>query len=312
MPTHLASTPPLPFISAQINELQHLSILICTTYCNITPVSQTRITYLVYFLTVILDYTFLVPSLSHSPDEAFSLSFAETMAYDSSNYNYPDSSQVQYTTDHNHFNTPKLRPRSSSTVRAGDAEYPRQSASAQPPINEAVSSAFDKADMHYVDPNLVAHITENVIKQLKIGVDGATPVPQHKPFAPPLHQPVPQSPSTLGSTSPPPTHHRTVYTPPSPYKQSDYPRHESPDPPLHAASQRSRTPPPIDRERRASSPTTAHEDPSYTRPRGPARLSTGRDETTLEKIWGQLFDEESNPTPRLSQFLRGLAMHIVG
>lgn len=244
------------------------------------------------------------------------MSLAETMAYDSSNYNYPDSSQVQYTTDHNHFDPLKPRRRSSSTVRAGDVEFPRQSAPprhTQPPINEAVSPTFDKADMHYVHPDLVAHITENVIKQLKIGADGSTPVPQHKQFAPPLHQPIPQSPSTLGSASPPPTHHRNVYTPPSPHKQSDYPRHESPDPPLHAPSQRSRTPPPIDKERRASSPTTApHDDAGYTRPRGPARLSTGRDETTLEKIWGQLFDEESNPTPRLSQFLRGLAMHIVG
>lgn len=213
------------------------------------------------------------------------------MAYDSSNYNYPDSGQEQYTTDYNHVESPKTRPRASSTVRAGDSEYP---------------------DMHYIHPELVAQITENVLKQLKIGGDGTTPVPQHKPSAPPLHQPIPQSPLNLGSTSPPPTHYRNVHTPPSPHKQSEYPRHESPDLPLHAASQRSRTPPPIDKERRASSSNTAHEEPGYIRPKGPTRLSTGRDETTLEKIWGQLFDEDSNPTPRLSQFLRGLAMHIVG
>ena len=48
------------------------------------------------------------------------------------------------------------------------------------------------------------------------------------------------------------------------------------------------------------------------RPKGPTRLHTGMEETTLEKIWGPLFDEESRPTPRLSQFLRGLAVHIVG
>lgn len=237
------------------------------------------------------------------------------MAYDSSNYNYPDNGQVQFTTDHNHFDPLKPRPRASSTVRPNDAEYPRPSVPArhaQPPLNEAVSSAFDKADMHLYHPDLVAKVAETVIKQLKIGIDGATPVPQQKAFAPPLHQPVPQSPSTLGSTSPPPTHHRNVYTPPSPQKQSDYPRHESPDFPPHAASRRSRTPPPINRERRSSSPHTAQDEPGYTRPKGPARLSTGRDETTLEKIWGQLFDEDSSPTPRLSQFLRGLAMHIVG
>ena len=41
------------------------------------------------------------------------------------------------------------------------------------------------------------------------------------------------------------------------------------------------------------------------------RLSTGKEETTLERIWGQLFDEDSHPTVRLGQFLRGLAVHIV-
>ena len=35
------------------------------------------------------------------------------------------------------------------------------------------------------------------------------------------------------------------------------------------------------------------------------------EETTLEKVWGQLFDEVGNPTLRLGQLLRGLAVHIV-
>ena len=32
--------------------------------------------------------------------------------------------------------------------------------------------------------------------------------------------------------------------------------------------------------------------------------------TTLEKIWGKLF-VDGKPTKRLSQFLRGIAMHLV-
>ena len=33
--------------------------------------------------------------------------------------------------------------------------------------------------------------------------------------------------------------------------------------------------------------------------------------TTLENIWGSLFDKDGEPTARLGQLLRGLAMHIV-
>ena len=33
--------------------------------------------------------------------------------------------------------------------------------------------------------------------------------------------------------------------------------------------------------------------------------------TILEKVWGPLFDKDGYPTVRLSQLLRGLAMHIV-
>ena len=47
------------------------------------------------------------------------------------------------------------------------------------------------------------------------------------------------------------------------------------------------------------------------RPRGPTRLGTSDGETTVEKIWGQLFDEHGHPTMRLGSFLRGLAVHII-
>lgn len=47
------------------------------------------------------------------------------------------------------------------------------------------------------------------------------------------------------------------------------------------------------------------------RPSAPSRRSTARDETTMERIWGQLFDKDGKPTPRLGQFLRGVAVHLV-
>lgn len=48
----------------------------------------------------------------------------------------------------------------------------------------------------------------------------------------------------------------------------------------------------------------------------PTRSAVGRTFSSLElsavdQKWGRLFDSEGNPTPRLGQFLIGLANHIV-
>ena len=40
-------------------------------------------------------------------------------------------------------------------------------------------------------------------------------------------------------------------------------------------------------------------------------LSGRKEVTTLEKIWGPLFDNDGHSTVRLGQLLRGLAVHIV-
>ena len=243
------------------------------------------------------------------------------MAYEPSSFGYPDP-QMSYSVDHTQYEPQKTRARDSSSLR-GDTHSPdhvRFNQPHQPPISEAVSSALDKADTsNFVPPELIAQITENVIKQLKTsGIESGTPVPQmSKPFPPPppppIQQPVPLSPSTASASSPP--MQRNMYTPPSPHKHQDY-RRESPEfrsavPQCEIRSPQE-APQTQFRERRTSSPNSESNESGYTRPKGPARLSTGRDETTLEKIWGQLFDEDSNPTARLGQFLRGLAVHIVG
>lgn len=49
----------------------------------------------------------------------------------------------------------------------------------------------------------------------------------------------------------------------------------------------------------------------YIKAKGLSQLSTHETETTVEKIWGDLFDEECHPTSRLSRILRGLATYIV-
>lgn len=46
------------------------------------------------------------------------------------------------------------------------------------------------------------------------------------------------------------------------------------------------------------------------RPKPPSRETTVTEMTTLEKIWGKLF-EEGKPTKRLGQLLRGIAVHLV-
>ncbi|KAI4262417.1 MAG: hypothetical protein L6R42_002409 [Xanthoria sp. 1 TBL-2021] len=214
------------------------------------------------------------------------------------------------------------RSREHSTARSESTmpEHPRFQTQ---PIKEAVGNAFQSD----VPPELIAHITQNVLNQLKTsGIDSsaATPVPPPSqvryPPPTPVQQPVPHSPSTASASSPPmPTR---VFTPPSPQKHSDYPNHGSPSSqsgifpaPTHSP-QEPRSPVRESRtsnfyERRTSSPLSQSSESSNTRPKGPARLSTMTEETTLEKIWGQLFDEEGRPTPRLGQFLRGLAVHIV-
>ncbi|KAL8969638.1 MAG: hypothetical protein Q9183_001905 [Haloplaca sp. 2 TL-2023] len=215
------------------------------------------------------------------------------------------------------------RPREHSTARS-DASMADRTRVQPQPINEAVGSAFQSD----VPPELIAQITENVLKQLKTsGIDSsATPVPppSQPQYPPPLpsQNPAPQSPSTLSGSSPPiPTR---VFTPPSPHKHSDYIDYASPQSqsqsavfPGTAHSPQEPRSPVKDAPnstffgRRTSSPLSQASDSGHTRPKGPERLSTSKEETTLEKIWGQLFDEEGHPTPRLGQFLRGLAVHIV-
>lgn len=207
--------------------------------------------------------------------------------------------------------------------------------SSQRPINEAISNTFDKAENSSdVPPELIAQITQNVIEQLQksIGFDGASPIQTQQSQFPPPPPPHPPphvqhhdwprsiSPSTTASgTSSANMLERALTLPSS--RSSDYAGHTSPPlPQSHApepktsslkgykaaASSLNRPSSPISRTSNASD---GHGDRS-SRPRGTTRLHTGMEKTVLEKIWGPLFDEDGRPTLRLSQFLRGLAVHI--
>ena len=245
------------------------------------------------------------------------------MVHEQSSFDHADP-RGHNSSNNNFFDTQRQRERAPSAARHRPA-MPDQHRYAPPqkPIDEAVSNAFDRAGAetsNYVPPELIAQITQNVIKQLQTGggLDASTPIPpsqsRFSPPPPPMHQPVPLSPSTASGTSP--NLPNRVYTPPSPHKHQDYPSHTSPvsqSGPMADNHQGEHRPAHFT-PRRSSSPLSHNSDASdkvYTRPKGPSRLSTGKEETTLEKIWGQLFDEDSHPTVRLGQFLRGLAVHIV-
>lgn len=241
------------------------------------------------------------------------------MASGASSIDYNDQRQ-QYTPSQSHFEPSNTRPRASSNVR-GDGYRPDQSrlGQSQQPFGEIPSAAFAQTEPHgQVPPELIAQITANVISQLKTtGLDSVSPIPPANPQfppPPPVQRPAPLSPPT-DTTTLPPTQSRRVYTPPSPQKYTEFPKTGSPQPqppvpqpnptyfhePFSAPFQ----------DRGASSPLSQTGESGYSRPKGPRRLSTSKEETTLEKIWGQLFDEESHPTVRLGQLLRGLAVHIV-
>ena len=248
------------------------------------------------------------------------------MAYDQSSVYYTDPG-TQVPLHNDHFESQAYRQGGRSDAHHGST-MPDPNRYAPPnKVDEAVTSAFDRAGaetQNYASPELIAQITQNVIKQLQSsGLDGTTPpaAPQsnYSPPPPPIQQPVPLSPSTASgaSTNMP----NRVYTPPSPQKHPDYPTHPSPEshmryapdglqsPTQSRAAQSQFSPP-----RRSSSPQSQASDTvaeKPVRPKGPSRLSTSKEETTLERIWGQLFNEDGSPTTRLSQFLRGLAVHIV-
>ncbi len=216
-----------------------------------------------------------------------------------------------------------MRPRAPSNVY-GDA-YPQDAGlqQAQQPINDAVTSAFSKANTtSHIPPDLINQITQNVIQQLKATSLDAQMPPLHQTQSLPQTHPSIPHPPTVGSFSnhsgsPPPISNRNdVYTPPSPHR-SDEPVLGSPPsqskypPATHESTQETFAPAP--NERRPYSPSSQANESGQKdiRPKAPPRLSTGNEETTLEKIWGQLFDQDGKPTRRLSQFLRGIAVHLV-
>ena len=227
--------------------------------------------------------------------------------------------------DRQHYATPyrndsgshdSYRPRSRASSNAPppplfDSQH--QPAPVQQPLKNALNNAFDKSDAaRAVDPDLIAQITEEVKKSVlnEIKFNGVGGTTGHQ--APPPQQPyVPQSPASTSASFPT----RNVYTPPSP-KYADFSSHgsASPDPtdplardPTFDGAGDTPTP----RHERSAPVNIPYESASRPRPVPPQRMPTDGDYSPIEKMWQRLFDPQDQPTARLGQFLRGLAIHLV-
>ncbi|CAI6264995.1 unnamed protein product [Periconia digitata] len=191
----------------------------------------------------------------------------------------------------------RSRSRSSSNTTSESLPHSTHSTTHQP-LNNALNNAFDKSDSaSRVDPDLIAQITAEVTKsvmeeiKMQSGIGATNPAP-------------PQSfpPST---TSLPP---RNVYTPPSP-KHVDPFTHNSPPPDPVTRDVRESS---LDATDETSIPRYEQASREQTAPRPvPPRMSTEETYTPIEKMWQRLFDLSGQPTDRLSQFLRGLAVHLI-
>ncbi|CAL5868190.1 uncharacterized protein PFLUO_LOCUS2414 [Penicillium psychrofluorescens] len=189
-------------------------------------------------------------------------------------------------------------------------------------INDAVSSAVHQADnTSYLSPEVLTQITATVIQQLKAsGLENLQssssrsqsqpppPPPQQQPPPPvwPSAEPTsirtrPDSPHSIASPSVHRSHADTqynAYPPPSGYASDVRPSPKASPDPL------------ADRRNSLSSQSSARSAKTDYRPKPPDRDATAIEMTTLEKIWGKLF-EDGKPTKRLGQFLRGIAMHLI-
>jgi hypothetical protein len=170
----------------------------------------------------------------------------------------------------------------------------------QQPLKTAIGNAFDKSDAaRVVDPDLIAQITEEVKKSVLNEIKFATQ--QHQP-SPSYY--VPPSPASTSASLPP----RDVYTPPSP-KHADFPPQASPtrDPLSRDLDGNDDTPKPRHEQ---SAPIDIPQQRTTSRPAPAPRMATD-DYTPIEKMWQRLFDQDDQPLPRLGEFLRGLALHLV-
>lgn len=240
---------------------------------------------------------------------------SSTTPYPAYDEGYPDPRAYQSpTAEQPYFIDPnRSRSRANSIPRpyVNDAAYSKQAQ----PVYDAVDSAFDNSSAStHVPDAVIQKITEQVRSQVintlkKEGFSGAaassaSAPPQQQPFYPPSFLP-PQSPTTSTTNSIP--NSRNLHTPPSPHRR-DSTRTSTPDAPAQDPLF-FETAKDFGKEDLSMRYGDRTEDING-RPE-PPRVHSGDEETVVEKMWQQLFDRRGEPTARLGQFLRGLALHLV-
>ncbi|KAJ5093675.1 hypothetical protein N7456_009536 [Penicillium angulare] len=207
-------------------------------------------------------------------------------------------------------------------------------------INEAVNSAIYNNNQNadagsFISPEVLSQITSTVIQQLKAsGLNetiGSPQLPQQHQYPPPpqsisrpqsqIHQPpwsapptdLPQRPHTESPQSVPHPQ-RSGSIPPANTMPNGFEIPHSQTFPSGYSSDRRPSPSPKPfpdpGSRRTGSMSSQGSVKMETRPKPPDRDATIMEMTTLERIWGKLF-EDDKPTKRLGQFLRGIAMHLI-
>ena len=258
---------------------------------------------------------------------------------------YPSSQATQY-----HSDVPLQRTRSRSQT-SSSAYYDPTVPPVASTIGQAVNSAFDNSSAASALPeHVINQITEQVRSQVinSLRAEGlgqgaafqTSPAPQQpqqpqQTFAAPQPQPfTPHSPTSNSTNASAPSR-PPIHTPPSPTRRSSNDssfadhevqhreardgRHSSQE--LHREDFPPRAPVRerdnmrgsdglrVDLSQRTGD--RSEDSGSRTRPPPAPRVLTGEEETVVEKMWQPLFDSEGQPTVRLGQFLRGLALHLV-
>ncbi|KAF9698600.1 hypothetical protein EKO04_003498 [Ascochyta lentis] len=201
-----------------------------------------------------------------------------------------------------------LRRRSRSPSNAASDGLPQP---VQQPLKSAIGNAFDQSDAaRTVDPDLIAQIAAEVKKSVldEIKQSGIAGAATAQPGPTPHQQHTPPSPDSTSASFP----SRNVYTPPSPFYQ------DAPTQPPPAQNLPSREPTfdgstddlPTPRYASSAPIDIPHPERAPERPAPAVRMATD-DFTPIEKMWQRLFDLDGQPLPRLGEFLRGLAMHLI-
>ena len=183
------------------------------------------------------------------------------------------------------------------------------------PINEAVSSAVHTT-YDNVSPDFIRLITQTVIQQPR--KHQPSRVGAH-PVQPPTNHQLDQPDTATSFRESPTIDRQPVYTPPELHPGEDLIQDVRAQPTMPALPQinmpvcEKSNKRDVSPSKRAGSDSNPSSDSELKPPRPEPlrRVSTDGDATVLEKIWGKLFDEQGHSTARLSQFLRGIAVHLI-